>query len=195
MLMILLVAFLGLLTIFPEGFADNIKRSCKANYFGWVTRLETSQTTLNIPLEAIGFELRDNEFSAQGGCGKLVPNRCRRRARNKVLACAKAHVNSPNQPPGECRENAITRYPIQNLTSAIKEKACGVLKTRDGVRISALLSRPYKVQVLLGVRVYGSDDCGFRKPGKTVVDGQRYPIKGNKLFLREPLKTFNITCQ
>jgi hypothetical protein len=194
-LTILLVALLGLLAIFTEGFAGNIKRSCKAYYWGWVTRLETTHGNLNIPLGAISFALSKSEFSAQGGCGKLVPNRCRKRARNKLLACAKAQVNSPNQPPGECRDNDITRYPIQNLTSAIKEKACGELKTRDGVRISGLLTRPYKVQVMLGVHVHGSDACGFKRPGTTVIAGQKYPIEGNTLFLSEPLKSFTITCQ
>lgn len=194
-LMILLIVLLGLLAIGTEVFADNIKRSCNAYYFGWVTRIESNQGTLNIPMQAINFALSDKKFSAQGGCGKLVPNRCRKRARDKLLSCAKAQVNSPNQTPQECRENKLTRYPIQNLTSAIKEKACGELKSRDGIRISALLSRPYKVKVLLGVSVHGDDDCGYRKPGKAVVDGQRYPIEGNKLFLSEPLKSFTITCQ
>jgi len=193
--LILLVALLGLLAIGTEVFADNIKRSCNAYYFGWVARFESSQGTLNIPMQAINFALSDKKFIAKGGCGKLVPNRCRKRARDKLLACAKAQVNSPNQPPQECRENTLTSYPIQNLTSAIKEKACGELKTRDGIRISALLSRPYKVQVMIGVSVHGGDDCGYRKPGKSVVDGQSYPIEGNKLFLSEPLKSFTINCQ
>lgn len=192
---VLLVALLGLSIIGTEVPADNIKRSCKAHYFGWVTRIDSNQGRLNVPMQTISFAFSDHEFSAQGGCGKLVPNRCRKRARNKLLACAKAHVNSPNQPPAECRPNALTRYPIQNLTSMIKEKACGALKSKDGIRVTDILSKPYQVKVVLGVFVSGDDDCGYRKPGKTVVDGQRYSIQGNKLFLSEPLKSFSFTCQ
>ena len=192
---ILLIAVLGLSIIYTSVFADNIKRSCKAHYFGWVNRIESSQGTLNIPMQTISFAFSDREFIAQGGCGKLVPNRCRKRARDKLLACAKAHAKSPNQAPGECRSNDVTRYPVQNLTSMLKEKACGPLQSKDGIRVTAILKRPYQVNVTLGVFVSGDDDCGYRKPGTTVVDGQKYSIKGNKLYLSEPLKSFNFTCQ
>jgi hypothetical protein len=194
---ILLIAVIGLsmVGIGSKVLADNIKRSCKAHYFGWVNRIESSQGSLNIPMQTISFAFSDKEFSAQGGCGKLVPNRCRKRARDKLLACAKAHVKSPNQAPGECRSNDVTRYPIQNLTSMIKEKACGPLTSKDGIRVTAILKRPYQVKVTLGVFVSGDDDCGYRKPGTTVVDGQKFSIEGNQLFLSEPLKNFTFTCQ
>jgi hypothetical protein len=192
---ILLIAVMGLSIIATSVLAGNIKRSCKAQYFAWVDRIESSQGTLNIPMQTISFGFRDKEISAQGGCGKLVPNRCRKRARNKLLACAKAHVKAPNQPPGECREKDVTRYPIQNLASMIKEKACGQLKSRDGIRVTDILPKPYKVWVTLGIHVSGNDDCGYRKPGTTVVDGQKYKIEGNMLFLSEPLEKFTFTCQ
>jgi hypothetical protein len=192
---ILLVVLLGLSVIGLEVSADNIKRSCNAYYYGWVTRIETNHGTLNVPFQAINFGLSGFEFSAQGGCGKLVPNRCRRRARDKLLACAKAQVNSPNQTPGECSENALTKYPLHNLTSAIEQKACGELISTDGIRISSLLSKPYQVHVMIGVSVRGKDDCGYDKPGTTVVEGHKYRIEGNKLFLSEPLKSFTVTCQ
>jgi hypothetical protein len=193
--MILLIAVLGLSIIGTDVLADNIKRSCKAQYYAWVDRIESSQGTLNIPMQTISFGFQKKEISAQGGCGKLVPNRCRKRARDKLLACVKAHVKSPNQAPGECREKDVTRYPIQNLASMIKEKACGQLKSRDGIRVTDILPRPYKVWVTVGVHVSGNDDCGYRKPGTTVVGGQKYKIEGNKLFLSTPLEKFTFTCQ
>ena len=192
---ILLIAVLGLSIIGTSVLADNIKRSCKANYFAWVDRIESSQGTLNIPMQTISFAFPEKEFIAQGGCGKLVPNRCRKRARDKLLACSKAHVNSPNQAPGECREKDVTRYPIQNLASMIKEKACGPLRSKDGIKVTAILMRPYQVSVTAGVHVHGNDDCGYRKPGTTSVDGQKFKIEGNQLFLSEPLKKFTFTCQ
>lgn len=192
---ILPVVLLGLSIIGTGVFADNIKRSCQAEYYAWVKSINSDGRTLNVPAQAIGFAFRDHNFSAKGGCGKLVPNRCRNRARDTLLACAKAQVNAPQQKPQECRGNAITRYPIQDLTPIIKEKACGELVSKDGIRVSTLLKKPYQVTVMVGVYVSGDNGCGFSKHRTAVVEGQKYTIQGNSIFSREPLKSFTFTCQ
>lgn len=149
----LLTVLSGVFIFSAEVLAANIKRSCSAHYYGTVNSIKFisngSQRTLNIPYETINVSYREKEFSAQGGCGKLVPNRCRERARNKLLACAKAHANSPNQIPEACRPNVTKYYPIQNLRSVVKERACGKLTSKDGIRVTDLLSKPYQVNILL----------------------------------------------
>lgn len=50
---------------------------------------------------------------------------------------------------------------FQNLTSTIKEKACGALKSKDGILVTDILWKPYQVKVVLGGFVSGDDDCGI----------------------------------
>jgi hypothetical protein len=196
--LLLFVVCLGGTLIGPAVLAGNIKRSCSAEYYGMVQSISFTSDgvtkTLNLPFETLNFRLSDYTMSAQGGCGKLVPNRCRKRARDKLLTCTKEHVASPNQLPTACGPDAFKRFQNTNLVSAIKKQTCGQLRTKDGIRISDIIPAHRQVQVLLGVHINGKDDCGKEKPGITTIDGKRYSIKGNKIFLSTPLKTFRFTC-
>lgn len=193
----LFIVFIGLSLSGTKVLAGNIKRSCNAHYYGMVQRINVSingqPRTLNLPFESLNFRI-DRDITAQGGCGKMVPNRCRKRARDKLLACTKAHVASPNQLPTTCGPDAFKRYQDKNLLAIIKEKTCGSLRTKDGIQISDVLPAQRQVQVLLGVHIRGKDDCGKKKPGKTTVAGRPYKIDGNKFYLQQPLRTFTITC-
>jgi hypothetical protein len=195
---LLLMMFMGFTIIGTKVYAGNIKRSCNAHYYGMVQSISFTSDgvtkTLNLPFETLNFRLSDYTMSAQGGCGKLVPNRCRKRARDKLLTCTREHVASPNQLPTACGPDAFKRFQNTNLVSAIKKQTCGQLRTKDGIRISDIIPAHRQVQVLLGVHINGKDDCGKEKPGSTTIDGKRYSIKGNKIFLSMPLKTFRFTC-
>jgi hypothetical protein len=195
---LLLMVFLGLSIIVTEVLAGNIKRSCNAHYYGMVQSISFTSDgqlkTLKLPFESLNFSLANYKMSAQGGCGKLVPNRCRKRARDKLIACTKAHVAAPNQIPTTCGPETFKRFQNKDLISAIKEQTCGQLVTKDGIRLSTIIPSRRQVQVLLGVFIDGKDWCGKEKPGKTTIAGQRYNIDGNKFYLKEPLKTFTLTC-
>jgi hypothetical protein len=196
-----IITFVLLLSIFSiissKAFAKDITRSCHAHYVGTVESIELDRNgrsqKVGVPYETINFSFQDRDFSAEAGCGDLVPNRCRERAREKLLACAKAHVASPDKKPESC-SNDVKRYSIQDLPPMIKEKACGALITRDQLRISDLLPRNYRISVMLGIFIDGDDDCGKKDPGTTTIDGNKYNIEGNKLFLKEPLKSFAVSC-
>lgn len=198
-LMVLVVAFLGISSVSASAVAGNIKRSCKATYWGYAKSIKFSQQgrdkNVNLPHSVVPLgEIA--AFSAEAGCGQLVPNRCRKRARDKLMACAKAHANSPNNLPTACAADKVKSYPVQNLTAAVQSKVCSRrLASRDGIQISEFLKKPYELELVFGVSVRGSDDCGYRKPGTTMVGGEKYPIQGNKLFLSQPLMKFKAICQ
>ena len=91
------VILLGLSIISTEAVAANIKRSCSATYSAMVDSVTFNSKHVGLPYEVVQVGYIGEAFTAQGGCGKLVPNRCRKRARDKLLACARAHVKSPGQ--------------------------------------------------------------------------------------------------
>jgi hypothetical protein len=179
--------------------ADNIKRGCSAQYYGQVLGITFNvngrERKLGVPYQSIPIGFIDKEIKSEAGCGQLVPNRCRERARERLVACAKAQVQSLSKVPKECLSNSLTAYPIQDLYALVTAKACSGLMTRDGIRITDLLAKPYKLDVLVGIDVRGDDDCGLEESRTVVVDGQNYKTEGNKLFLQEPVKQLTITCQ
>ena len=192
---VLPIMLVGLSLIGTDAFAANIKRSCSANYSASVSTITFNSKNVGLPYEAVQVGYISDAFSAEGGCGKLVPNRCRKRARDKLLACARAHANSPNQLPQACSPNNIKNYPGANLQSIIKTKACkSQLGTSNLLKIRKFLPSQYKLNVLLKVKVRGDDDCGMKKPGKVTVDGKIHKRNGNKIFVVEPLKQFSVSC-
>ena len=84
----------GLSLISTQALAENIKRSCSATYSAMVDRVTYESKNIGLPYEIVQVGDIGEAFTAQGGCGKLVPNRCRKRARNKLLACARARSAS-----------------------------------------------------------------------------------------------------
>jgi len=192
----------GLSIISSVAHASNIKRSCSATYRTMVDSVTFNSRTVKLPYNFAYAGYTSDSFSAEGGCGKLVPNRCRKRARNKLLACARAHVKSPGNLPQECRPNKIKRYPGANLQSIIKAKVC---KSRLPVKkvptfgIREFLPSHYQVNVLLEIFVSGNEGCGVKTPGVVSLENQRhfrdrYPREGDTFFINEPLKHFSISC-
>ena len=189
------VILIGLSLITTEAFAANIKRSCSAEYSASVDRITYESKNLGMPHDIVKIGFLGDAFTAQGGCGKLVPNRCRKRARDKLLNCARAHANSPNQLPQACSPNTVKKYPGANLQSIVKAAACkSKLGTSNHLKIKDFLPSRYQLKVLLKVHVRGGDDCGMKKPGKARVDGRIHNRSGNKLFVTEPLKYLTFSC-
>ena len=192
---VLPIILIGLPLITTDALASNIKRSCSAKYYAMVDKITYGSKNLGMPYEVVQVGSLSNSFSAQGGCGKLVPNRCRARARNKLLACARAHANSGSHLPAACASNKIKNYPGANLPAIIKAKACkSQLGTSNHLRVKSFLPSQYQLKVLLKVHVRGNDDCGMKKPGKVTVDGRQHKRKGNKIYVVEPLKHFTVSC-
>lgn len=192
---VLPVILVGLSIVSSAALASNIKRSCSATYSATVDSVTFNSNTVGLPYDVVQVGSVSDSFSAEGGCGKLVPNRCRKRARDKLLACARAHVKSPGNLPQGCQSNKIKKYPGANLQSIIKAKACkSELGTNNMLRIRRFLPSQYQLNVLLKIHVRGNDGCGVKKPGKVTVDGKRYKRNGNKIFVVEPLKHFSVSC-
>lgn len=201
---ILLIAILALFTLSTEVFAGKIKRGCTAGYYAHVigfdynynTSTRKMEETKHIPLDILNVAFGEEyKFKAHGSCGKLVPNRCRKRARDALLPCVKAHVKSPKQMPKECRSDSIEKYPIQNLKSIIEKKVCKPLYTRDGFLVT-YFPKPYQVHLILGAAIRGKQGCGKEGLSKhTVVDGKNYTITGSDSSARLPLKKVSVTCR
>ena len=101
---------------------EKTKRSCSAYY----------------ELEINGKRTRMGEFSARRGCGKVVPNRCRRRARDSAENCMKAHWALEKQgrkgTPSQCQpvgDLGCKGYNVQDLRKSIKKSACRLAQGRS----------------------------------------------------------------
>ena len=70
------------------------------------------------------------QFQGKGGCGRTVPNRCRRRARNRAHDCMREHWNrnNVNAIPSQCAGGSIVSYRASNLQEMIKAEACDFLR-------------------------------------------------------------------
>ena len=191
---VLLTIVLALLTISSEAFAD-ITRICSAYYHGRVLAI----TPQGRHESGVGWEAlrlgKMADFEGQGTCDKRKPENCRKRARDKLLACAIAHANSPGRKPQECSpNNNITSYPIKDLKRKVRQKACGPLCSKDGIHVTDLIQRPYQLKVMLEVAITGNDLCGKENPGTINIDGQNYRIDGSRRRLSQPLRIFTINC-
>jgi len=103
--------------ILMGGNADaNITRSCQAQY------------TIHVdsPAAIRGSEFTTGEFSGRGGCGAVVPNRCRDRASEKLMNCFNAQFRNINTVPAECTEaRSVRSYPISgSLQRYLQENVC-----------------------------------------------------------------------
>jgi len=212
---ILLIAILTLSTLSTEvlgdgamvtgGYDTKIKRTCKASYIGQVIGINysynrsTGKMEKYLPIPSTEkVEVSSSIFKARRGCGKSVPNRCRKRARNSLLNCAKAVTQFPNMGvvPNECRVDSIENYPT-NMIFDMGRRVCEPLRTRRGMLLTTF-PKPYFVHLMLSIDIWGNKGCGKKGLGKTtVIGGQNYPIRGisgEYSYVRFPLKQFTIDC-
>lgn len=112
----------------------NITRSCNGNY-----KIDPRKNVYN--------EIYSGSFSASRGCGRFVPDRCRKRARQKLQKCMKTHWNLKNKryAPEECRN--IRNYPFSNLNKQLKNYICNTYKVRN-------------MRVDIYAHTYGRERCG-----------------------------------
>ena len=132
----LIMGFSAFLLCFPISEANaKITRTCKATYEIYV---------FSSNWDYIG---RGDfaAFSASGRCGDLVPDRCRRRARDRAIACMEEHHDDwyyqqfpfyhagwsrwVSKPP-MCESSRIQNYNYQNLSQSVRNKAA-LIKYND----------------------------------------------------------------
>ena len=113
---IVILAFLTIITSFQAN--ANIKRSCNGTY--WITRLDEIDKARSV----------SHGFKATGSCGNLVPIRCYRRARAKIMKCLTKHwqTKTKNYRPYECTSTArVYGYEVINLRDEVIKEACRLL--------------------------------------------------------------------
>ncbi len=208
----ILLASLLVLSIFStEVFAGKIKRSCKAKYYAMVRSFsyeneKGDRKLINISYGEMRVYVGKGDFIAHGSCGKLVPNKCRKRARDKLIDCAWAHAKFPNMTRKPKGYN-VFYYPTgwdEDLISLVKKSVCkrplnyyGINHKKGGIDVTALFPSTYTAKFTLGIKTYGDDGCGSKNPRTfTTLDGERYsrtPMNSAGLLFT-PLKEFTVTC-
>ncbi len=70
--------------------------------------------------------LKFGEFYATGSCGRLVPNKCRRKARDRAHACMQKHWESRHgDRPQECSlSHDVSNYDIVKLIPELPRHIC-----------------------------------------------------------------------
>jgi len=118
----LVCAIGGLSGASPAFSEDNIERSCNAHYAVRVSYTETvaGHRVSNLVM----LTMSNYGFSARRGCGRTVPDRCRKRALEAIKQCMVAHANSPATMPAACTSNGVNNYRITNLEKAVQETVC-----------------------------------------------------------------------
>lgn len=142
--------------------ADNIQRSCKAVYQIYVSRAVTASNMQLVDIGkwgSLGASSEDYPFTARRGCGRTVPNRCRRRAGAAALKCMQAHTQSLGNTPNACRSNGVQGYRIGNMQRLLQQSVCKFMGERSGVN-TAILPKPYYVDTVIRAYIYGGPGCG-----------------------------------
>ena len=142
----------GLSGASPAFSEDNIERSCKAEYEVRVTFIKHKGVTHGVQLH-----MKDYEFSARRGCGRTVPDRCRKRAREAIKQCMVAHANAPATMPAACTSNGVENYRITNLEKAVQETVCSRMSTLGSASFN--LSDISKVSLTGNVHYSGGEGC------------------------------------
>lgn len=112
--------------VFPEpAVADKIHRTCKGEYLYRLIDVNGFPTDAKASAFPKGIR---QEIAARGGCGRLVPDRCRRRARSAIQTCMFAHWaarNTAGIPSPACTATrGVTHYRIFNPLHELKYEAC-----------------------------------------------------------------------
>jgi hypothetical protein len=111
-----------LLNASPAFSEDKIERSCKAYY---AVRVFYREKVADHWVEKnVTLAMKDYEFSARRGCGRTVPDRCRKRALEAIEQCMVAHAKNPATTPAACTSNGVVNYRITNLEKAVQETVC-----------------------------------------------------------------------
>lgn len=105
-------------------------------------------------------------FSARRGCGNLVPNRCRERARTSLKQCFDAAIATPGVLPELCQSNGVSGYDVGRLDRAMQRKLCEEPRWRNS-----------SFHVRLTMRTSGDTNCPgtFIAPGFFNVSTQSCP--------------------
>jgi hypothetical protein len=120
--LLLWIVFFALSASIQASAADNIERSCKAYY---AVRVGYTETIAGHQLsKLVQLPMKNYEFSARRGCGRTVPDRCRKRAMEAIKQCMVAHANNPATMPAACTSNGVDNYRITNLEKAVQETVC-----------------------------------------------------------------------
>lgn len=210
---ILLTMLLALSIFSTELFAIQITRECKAHYYAMVTSFsyeneKGDKKFVSIPYGEMRVDLKRSLTYAGGSCGELVPNRCRKRARDKLIECGWFHAKFPNDVVNAACSRIRSGYeawtdPVTPLDVA-KQNVCkrpldystGNNKMR-GVDVTTLFPENYTVNFIMGVHTYGKKGCGSKNPDTfTTLDGERFGRKkgSSSGHLFTPLKSFTVTC-
>ncbi len=177
----LLVVVLTLLCVFAwPTQADNIQRSCTANYQIYIVRAATASNVQLAPVgkwTAFGSTHLDYQFTARRGCGRSVPNRCRQRASTAALNCMQAHVRNPGSTPTACRGNGVRDYRIGNMQRLLQQSVCKFMNERSGIN-PTILPNPYYVDTTIRAYIHGDRGCGG----------------GNRLHVKRDLGSVRVRC-
>jgi len=124
-----------------------ITRSCTGYFRVFVSHIDSVR--LPSP-EELG---RLDEFTATGACGRLVANRCRRRAARDAMVCLRAHYAARTSPraPSECRIASISGYDVEALQASLWSLA---------VRAACARRARSTVTLIVDAYVRGDTGCG-----------------------------------
>ncbi len=114
--------------------AHAITRGCDGNY-----KIYPKNNAHNV--------IYSSTFGARAGCGRFVPNRCRKRAREKLHQCMKAHwnVKKKSYAPDACRK--VSNYPFNNLNKELRHYICHTYNVKN-------------MYVDIYAHTYGRERCG-----------------------------------
>jgi len=159
-LLVGLLAMLGVIAGPTQ--ADNIQRSCAADYQIFISRAVTA-SNMNLVIigkwGTLGATSEDYTFTARRGCGRTAPNRCRQRASAAALQCMQAHTQSLGNTPSACRSNGVQGYRVGNMQKLLQESVCRFMGEHSGVNTS-ILPKPYYVDTTIRAYIHGYQGCG-----------------------------------
>ena len=84
--------------------------------------------------------IRFGQFTASGTCGKSVPNRCRKRAKEAARKCMLSHAERGSRKPESCLYgHSVEGYAFDNLSDDLRREVCrGTALTRLRVDVWAV---------------------------------------------------------
>jgi hypothetical protein len=126
--------------------AKDIVRHCDGDY-----QMIATLTDGRPPVSRMTWSFGD--YAGAGTCGATVPNRCRERARGKLLGCYREHwkVRWDRVRPEACTEAAgVSRYALADIKSAMEEQVCC---SESSLKHDAIVVNLYGV-------TWGDEGCG-----------------------------------